>query len=777
MLKFLKVFLALMVTVILALIAIPFFVDVNDYKPEIRQAVYDATGRNLNIGNIKLSLFPWVGFTLTDISLDNAKGFSPAHMLEVESIDIKVALIPLLDQQVEVKRFDLERPKLWLSQNDNGSNNWSDLQSQHTSEIQSAHASTSKANQQASQASAMPTVAFEAKLLQLLNGQVFWEDSKGKLTLQNVDLKITDLQLQQPIGINLSAELAGNPVHITGQVGPILDLAKLDVNALPALIRIQSDNFALAPLAAWLPELTDEQEQQIGKLDDIKISLDISAEQHADKLLLSTGSIDIQAKNSIHAAWKLNVAALNTLKLESLAMAMDGKDVLSLSGKVRHLQKHPKFEAKLITSQLQRIWLNQFSPRLENIYKNHPKPWQSIKIEAFLAGDTDIIEIRNMQLKLDNEPLQVSGDIALGAAPDIQLRMTANELHLDPWLPQSQKQKAAPNLASKNIPNTSQETEPNLTFLKPWYLSARLQAKSLYVKRLKLENLHMTLSSEKGVIRLNPLSFNINGGHIQDALTLYANQYPTTWKESVNIRGVSIQPILKALADFDQLSGITTLNAEITGKGLLPKHIIHSMKGRGDFLFEDGQFKGVDIAKTIRKLKKQPTTTQQSDFAQMQGTFHIKDATITNHDLYMASPLFRLTGKGIIYLDPLKIDYHVRPRLVKTLAGQGGSIRQKGVVVPLHIYGPFEHIQTDVVMDKAALLDSAAAINNATGHKINGVGGKVLDQGFVKTRDEEVAKAKQKAKAKLEAEKERARQKAAQKAKDKLKDLLKGFKF
>ncbi len=772
MLKFLKVFLALMVAVILALIAIPFFVDVNDYKPEIRQAVYDATGRNLNIGNIKLSLFPWVGFTLTDISLDNAKGFSPAHMLEVESIDIKVALIPLLDQQVEVKRFDLEQPKIWLSQDENGNNNWSDLQQKSVAPEQTSTTATPT-----NQSSAMPAIAFEAKLLQLLNGQVFWEDSKGKLTLQNVDLKITDLQLQQPIGINLSAELAGNPVHITGQVGPILDLAKLDVNALPALIRIQSENFALAPLAAWLPELTDEQEQQVGKLENIKVSLDMSAEQHADKLLLSSGTINIQTKNNIHITWKLNVAALNTLKLESLTMAMDNKDILTLSGKVRHLQKHPRFEAKLHTSKLQRIWLNNFIPALQDIYHTHPQPWQSIKVEAFLAGDADIIEIRNMRLGLDDEPLQISGDIALGAAPDMQLRMTANELHIDPWIPQSQK-KGSPDAASttRTTPEVK-AAEPDLTFLKPWYLSVRLQAKRLYVKKLKLENLRMTLSSEKGVVRLNPLSFDINGGHIHDTLTLYANQYPATWKESINMKGVAIQPILQALADFDQLSGVATLNADVAGKGLLFKNIIHSMKGRGNFLFEDGQFKGVDIAKAVRKLKKQPATTQQSDFAQMQGTFHIKDAAITNHDLYMASPLFRLTGKGTIYLDPPKIDYHIRPRLVKTLAGQGGSVRQKGVVVPLHVYGPFEHIQTEVVVDRKALLDSAAAINDATGHKINGVGGKVLDQGFVKTRDEEVAKAKQKAKDKLAEEKEKARQKAAQEAKDKLKDLLKGFKF
>jgi uncharacterized protein involved in outer membrane biogenesis len=305
----------------------------------------------------------------------------------------------------------------------------------------------------------------------------------------------------------------------------------------------------------------------------------------------------------------------------------------------------------------------------------------------------------------------------------------------------------------------------------------QLQAQAIHAMKLKLENLRMTLSSEKGVVRLNPLSFNITGGRIEDKLTLYANQYPATWKESLKMKGVSIQPILKALADFDKLSGITTLNAELSGKGLLPNHVIHSVKGRGDFLFEDGQFEGVDIAKEVRKLKKKQTSAQQSDFAQMQGTFHIKDATITNNDLYMTSPLFRLTGKGKVYLDPGRIDYRVRPRLVKNLAGQGGSERQKGVVVPLHIFGPFDNIQTKVTMDKRAVLDSAAALNDATGNKIGGVGGQILDKGFVNVREEQKAKAAAKLATKKKAAEKRAKAAAKKKAKDKLKNMLKGFKF
>jgi len=786
MLKLLKVLFGFIVVVLIALFAIPFFVNVNDYKPEIKQAVYDATGRNIEISNIKLSLFPWVGITLTDVQFENAQGFQHPNMLEVASIDVKVALMPLFDQQVEVKNFELNAPKIWLTQHADGSNNWSDLSQTEgdkpSSSTPSKPTEKPKSTQKSSNQSALP-IAFEAKLLQLRDGQVIWQDtSKGEVVVRDIQLNITDLQLKQPIGIDVFAKIGGNPINIKAEIGPVLDISKLDATALPALINIKSKSFSLKPFAAWLPTLEPEQEAMIGKLSDVALDLDISIEQHSDKVLLNSGSLQIHAKHQVSASWKTNTKAMRTLKIESFKLDVNNTDVLSVSGKVRHLDKQPRFEGKVTTGKLQRIWLNTFAPALQETYKEHPKPWESIKLEAFLAADAEIVEIRNMQLTLNDEPIQMSGDIVLGGAPDIQLRITAGELHLDPWIPQS-KETASTTQVKNATPaqDTEPAIEPDLTLLKPWYLSIQLQAKTIHAMQLKLENLRMTLSSEKGVVRLNPLSFEINGGRISENMTLYANRYPATWKESMRMKSVSIQPILKSLADFDKLSGITTLNTNMSGVGLLPSSIIKSVSGRGDFLFENGQFEGVDIAKEIRKLKKQPSESKQSDFAKMVGTFYIKDAVLTNNDLYMTSPLFRLSGKGKVMLDPPSIDYRVRPKLVNTLEGQGGSINKKGVVVPLHIFGSFDDIQVETEFDKDAILDSAAAINDAAGKPIGGVGGQVLDQGFVKTRDEQVAKAKAEAKrkadAKVAAEKARLEAAAKKKAEEKLKDMFKGFSF
>ncbi|MDQ7004123.1 MAG: AsmA family protein [Ghiorsea sp.] len=737
MLKFIKFSFGFIIIVLMTLLVIPFFVNVNDYKPEIKQAVDDATGRNIEIGNIKLSLFPWIGITLTHIQFANAPGFKHENMLEVASVDIQVALMPLFDQQIKVTRFELNAPKIWMTQRADGRNNWSDLSLEKTTGGNTPQNKTTNTR----------SIAFEAKLIHLQNGQVIWQDAnKGDVVINDIQLNITDLQLKQPIGIDLSAKIEGNPIRINAEIGPVWDINKFDIAALPALISITSKNFNLKPFTAWLPTLEPKQQAILGQLANINLDIDVSIEQHNDKVLLSSGSLRVDAQHELVVSWKANVQSMRTLKVESFKLGIDKTDVLTMSAKIKGLDKQPHFEGKIMTGSLQRIWLNQFTPALQEIYKEHPEPWESIKLEAFLAGDADIVEIRNLQLTLNDEPIQMSGDIFIGDAPDIQLRITAGDLHLDPWIPQS-KQPNTSGEEKKTLTSGQaipKKVEPDLTFLKPWYLSIQLQSDIIHTMGLKLENLRMTLSSENGVVRLNPLSFAINGGRISENMTLYANRYPATWKESLRMKGVSIQPMLKALVDFDQLSGIATINTNMSGVGLLSSNIVNSAKGRGDFLFENGQLKGVDIAKEVRNFEKSPTESKQSDFAKVLGTFYIKDGVFTNNDLYLASPLFRLSGKGKLYLTPSRMDYRVLPSLVNTLQGQGGSIHKKGIVTPLHIFGSWDDIQVEKELDHDDNLDRRAAFDEMTAQPIGDADSQTLNQDSMKIHDEEISKEEKK---------------------------------
>jgi len=98
--KTLKIIGAIVVLLIALLVVIPFFIDLNDYKPQISDAVYEATGRELDIqGDIDLSLFPWVGMELGAVQLSNAKGFSEAPFAQMKRMDVKLKYCRCLKNQ------------------------------------------------------------------------------------------------------------------------------------------------------------------------------------------------------------------------------------------------------------------------------------------------------------------------------------------------------------------------------------------------------------------------------------------------------------------------------------------------------------------------------------------------------------------------------------------------------------------------------------------------------------------------------------------------------
>jgi AsmA protein len=111
--------------VLLAIIGLVVFVNPNDLKPQISQAVAKYTGRELQLaGNIEWSIFPWLGLELNDAKLSNTPGFGDKPFAQIQKLDIQVRLLPLLHKQLEIGRLHAKGLMLYLVKNAQGKNNW-----------------------------------------------------------------------------------------------------------------------------------------------------------------------------------------------------------------------------------------------------------------------------------------------------------------------------------------------------------------------------------------------------------------------------------------------------------------------------------------------------------------------------------------------------------------------------------------------------------------------------------------------------------------------------
>ncbi len=102
----------------LVLVAAWLFIDPNDYKDRIAQAVKSSTGRELTLtGDIELSLFPWLALQIGPASLGNPPGFGTKPFATLQRAALRVKLMPLLRKQLQVGRVEIDGLDLDLQKN------------------------------------------------------------------------------------------------------------------------------------------------------------------------------------------------------------------------------------------------------------------------------------------------------------------------------------------------------------------------------------------------------------------------------------------------------------------------------------------------------------------------------------------------------------------------------------------------------------------------------------------------------------------------------------
>ncbi|MCT8986731.1 AsmA family protein [Shewanella phaeophyticola] len=134
--KAVKWFLAIVLILIVgSTVYLTMFFDLNNFKPQIVDAVKKQTGRDLQIkDDLSWSVFPSIGIKLGGISLSNPENFSPASMLDVNEAVANVALMPLFSQQIEVDLLKLDGLTLNLVTQKNGKTSFDGLSGEGVSE-------------------------------------------------------------------------------------------------------------------------------------------------------------------------------------------------------------------------------------------------------------------------------------------------------------------------------------------------------------------------------------------------------------------------------------------------------------------------------------------------------------------------------------------------------------------------------------------------------------------------------------------------------------------
>ncbi len=122
--KIVKIVGGVVVALIAVIVVVLLTADVSQYKGVIQDQAKAATGREVTIGDIKLSLSLTPAIVLTDITVANAPWGSRPKMLTLKSAEASTQLIPLLFGTVNISGLKLVDPDVILETNPQGRGNW-----------------------------------------------------------------------------------------------------------------------------------------------------------------------------------------------------------------------------------------------------------------------------------------------------------------------------------------------------------------------------------------------------------------------------------------------------------------------------------------------------------------------------------------------------------------------------------------------------------------------------------------------------------------------------
>jgi AsmA protein len=228
---------------IVVVVAVPFLVPVNQFRPTIEEKASAALGRKVDVGNLSLSLFSG-SLGADNLSIADDPKFNNSPFLTAKSVKVGVEIMPLIfSKTLNVTEIVIDSPQVTLIRNPTGQWNYSSFGGAAAkSEAKQAPAATKPA----SSSSSTSTGEFSVQKLELKNGRITVGSTgtQKRSTYDNVGVVASNVSLTSKFPVTVTADLpSGGNFKLDGTAGPV-DQADTDLTPLDAKLTVSSLNLA-----------------------------------------------------------------------------------------------------------------------------------------------------------------------------------------------------------------------------------------------------------------------------------------------------------------------------------------------------------------------------------------------------------------------------------------------------------------------------------------------------------------------------------------------------
>lgn len=460
--KIIGIVLGVVFVLVVGAVVTPFLIDLNKYKGKIIDIAKPHVARDLDFGGIKLTILKGLGAEIQGLRIAENPGFGVGDFLNLERLRVKVKLFPLLKKQIQVKELILDKPVVRLIKNTKGELNIADLmgsevKEQKAKEQKDTESTEKKDNENNGSENDENEVkngnTFLAGLLvskfTLNHGHIDFIDeftqpgTTTTTTIDLLDMKFTDVSVNKPIRMSMTARLPGGAKQnfmIKGAIGPLGDT--LNIKRLFMDIALSLEEFDLGTCKSYLPA-----DMPLSPIDGV-ISMDISlrgdmasgvtseGQMQCKELILAEGN-DKKALGKMHItllekmklAWEKGIANIDRLDLSM------NENTISLTGNVEGFNTKPQWDITLRAQTINPDYAFLFYPSLRESLPKDVSFSGSLGMEMISKGN-----IGNLQAdcNVDMKDLDILyGETFRKPRPipcqiSIKASKTGDDIQLDP---------------------------------------------------------------------------------------------------------------------------------------------------------------------------------------------------------------------------------------------------------------------------------------------------------------------------------------------------------
>ncbi len=301
---------------IVLLVAVPFLIPVDQFRPTIEKQASQALARQVQFGNLSLSLLSG-SVSADNLSIADDPSFSAAAFLQAKSIKVGVRIMPLIfSRSLEITGITIENPEVTLLQNPAGKWNYSSLGGTQSGSMQSPSTTTP---------------SFVIEKFSLKNGRINIGSttSQRRNTYDQVEVDSSNVSMTSKFPATVTVSLpGGGTFKLTGNVGPV-DGGDASLTPLDAKLEVNGLNIAATGLL--------DPSAGLGGVLDVDANLtsqssiaETSGTAKLSKALLVAGGSPASVPVTLNFDTKYdlskNVGALNpsTLKIGNAAAQLNG---------------------------------------------------------------------------------------------------------------------------------------------------------------------------------------------------------------------------------------------------------------------------------------------------------------------------------------------------------------------------------------------------------------------------------------------------------------------